>query len=163
MAGEPAAAQAFHGSSGWVENGGTARALPIEEMPRMRRAAARYAPIKIVDPPERLRIVRVDSIGGRAVYAAETIVDPKTTRTFYFDAASGLLVRESTVVVTPFIPLQEQVDYEDYRSIDGVMLPFVVRSSDDAPYSTSTRTFTVIEHGAAVDDALFARPEPPRR
>jgi hypothetical protein len=163
MAGQPSIVQGFRGLAGWVDSGGTPRALSGDDMPRLRRLAARYAPIKIVDLPEQLHIARIDSIGGRDVYAAETVVDSTTTRTYYFDVASGLLVRESTTIATSLVPLQEQVDYEDYRSVDGIMLPFVVRTADDAPYDTSTRTFTTIRHGVALDDLMFTTPDAPRR
>jgi len=163
LQGQATVVQGFRGPAGWVESGGPARALSANDMARLRRVAARYAPIKIVDPLEQLRIVRIDSIGGRDVYAAEIVVDPATTRTYYFDVASGLLVRESATTATAFIPLQEQVDYEDYRSVDRIMLPFVVRTADDAPYDTSIRTFTNIRHGVALDDAIFALPATPRR
>jgi hypothetical protein len=53
------------------------------------------------------------------------------------------------------VPLQEQVDYDDYRRVDGVMLPFVMRSSDGAPFSTSNRVFTSIRHDVDVDDSTF--------
>ena len=155
-------------SRGFAVRPGGSRAAVLRErcLPTIWRGCAaspRYAPIKIVDPPEQLRIVRIDSIGGRDVYAAEIVVDPATTRTYYFDVASGLLVRESATTATAFIPLQEQVDYEDYRSVDRIMLPFVVRTADDAPYDTSIRTFTNIRHGVALDDAIFAVPDTPRR
>ena len=38
------------------------------------------------------------------------------------------------------------------------VLPFFVRFSNGAPYSTSTRVFTSIKHNVAVDDAIFERP-----
>jgi hypothetical protein len=45
--------------------------------------------------------------------------------------------------------------------VGGVMLPFVIRTSDDAPWDTSVRTFTSITHDGPVDDAVFAMPKPP--
>jgi hypothetical protein len=56
------------------------------------------------------------------------------------------------------VPLQEQVDYEDYRDVGRVELPFRVLTSDGAPYSTDTRTFLQIRRNVAVDDALFRPP-----
>jgi hypothetical protein len=56
------------------------------------------------------------------------------------------------------VPLQEQVDYEDYRDVPGVELPFRVLTSDGAPYSIVTRTFLQIRRNVAVDDALFRPP-----
>ena len=70
----------------------------------------------------------------------------------FFGACSGLLVRELTAVPTALVPFQEQMEYYDYRPVNGVMLPFMVRFSNDAAYETSTRTFTSIREDVAVDE-----------
>ena len=52
----------------------------------------------------------------------------------------------------------EQTDYEDYRDVDGVKVPFAIKTSYlDTNYS-STRKFTEIKHNVAVDDAQFKLP-----
>jgi hypothetical protein len=72
--------------------------------------------------------------------------------------ATGLLLRERTITETALVPLHEQIDYDDYRRVDGVMLPFVMRVADGSPFDTSTRAFTRIEHDVNVDDATFEMP-----
>ena len=100
-------------------------------------------------------------MGDRDVYAATARIDPATTWTLYFDVVTGLLRREMTTE-TILLPLQEQVDYEDYRDVSGVQLPFRVRTSDGASYDTVTRTFLQIRRNVPVDDALFRPPSGPR-
>ncbi len=85
-----------------------------------------------------------------------------TTYTMYFDVVSGLLRREVTTIETMLLPLQEQVEYDDYRDVGGVKLPFRLRMSDGAPFSTVTRTFVQIRRNVPVDDALFRPPATPR-
>ncbi|HKR63593.1 MAG TPA: photosynthetic reaction center cytochrome c subunit family protein [Thermoanaerobaculia bacterium] len=63
----------------------------------------------------------------------------------YFDAQSGLLLRHVHMTETAFMPLPEQVDYDDYRTVSGAKVPFFIRTSDGAPYDTSTRRFTEIQ------------------
>jgi hypothetical protein len=60
-----------------------------------------------------------------------------------------------TTTETMMLPLEEQVDYDDYRDVNGVQLPFRVLTSDGAPYATVTRTFLQIHRNAAVDGTLF--------
>jgi hypothetical protein len=57
------------------------------------------------------------------------------------------------------LPLEEQTDYEDYRDVDGVQMPFRVRTSDGAPYDTATKTFLQIRRNVAVEHAVFRPPE----
>ena len=85
-----------------------------------------------------------------------------TTWTLYFDVVTGLLRRELTTTETMLLPLQEQVDYEDYRDVNGVRMAFRVRTSDGAPYATVTRTFLQIRRNVVVDEALFRPPSAPR-
>jgi hypothetical protein len=156
---DPAAVQVVTGATGWASRGNAVVALPPDAVERVRRTAVRYSPLKVGEPVESLRVERIERIGGRDAYVVTAATGTASTRSYFFDAGSGLLVREVTTLPTPLVPLQQQVDYEDYRSVDGIMVPFVVRTSDDAPYDTSTRTFTSITHDVTVNDALFAMPK----
>jgi hypothetical protein len=44
--------------------------------------------------------------------------------TLYFDKQSGLLVREIRFGRTPIGRVPSQVDYSDYRAVDGIKFPF---------------------------------------
>jgi hypothetical protein len=151
--------QALNGDTGWGSSGSGTRAFTADEIARTRRAAVRYRPIKI-EPPANWRITGVERIGNRDAYVAVTEVDARTKTMWYFDVATGLLLRERTTTETSFVPLQQQIDYDDYRRVDGVMLPFAMRTSDGAPFSTSRRVFTSIRHNVKVDDQAFAMPAP---
>lgn len=79
---------------------------------------------------------------------------PSTTRSLsklYFDAATGLLSRRDMVYGTT--PVQHY--YEDYREIDGIKLPFLMRS--EGPVRVITR-LTEIKHNVPIDDAKFKTP-----
>jgi hypothetical protein len=56
------------------------------------------------------------------------------------------------------LPIPEQLDFEDYRDVDGVKLPFIIRKSAIDTYDSWTRTFTEIKRNVAVNDNLFAPP-----
>jgi hypothetical protein len=47
------------------------------------------------------------------------------------------------------------IDFDDYRDVDGIKLPFMIRSSNTATYDTATRRFTEIKHNLTVDDNAF--------
>jgi photosynthetic reaction center cytochrome c subunit len=148
--------QAVRGDTGWVANAAGSRELRPDEIARVRRGALRYRPIKL-ERPAQWSIVGVERVGSREAYVAVADIDARTKRLWYFDVATGLLLRDRTTTETAFIPLQEQVDYEDYRRVDGVMLPFRMRISDGSPYSTSLRVFTRIKHDVKVEDSVFER------
>jgi hypothetical protein len=66
-----------------------------------------------------------------------------------------------TVNKTVLMPFPEQVDFEDYRDMDGVKLPFKIRYSASDTFNSWTRTFTEIKRNAVVEDKLFAMPAAP--
>ena len=48
--------------------------------------------------------------------------------------------------------------YDDYREVNGVQVPFLVRSSTGAPYDMVTRAFLQIRPGVPVSDSLLRPP-----
>jgi len=155
---QPDVDQGFDETAGWVATPSGVRILEAGDLQNLKRSAARYSAMKVPDSPDAMRVRGIEPVRDRPAYVLEVAVDPKTTRRFFFDVETHLLVRESTTTETLVVPLQNQIDYEDYRSVDGVRLPFLIRISDDAPYSTATRRFTSIVHNTPLDDALFKPP-----
>jgi hypothetical protein len=158
---EGTASQGLDGDIGWIAANDRVQQLSATDLARLRRAAMRYAPVK-AERPAGLQVVGIERLAERDAYVATSRLDAITTRTLYFDVVTGLLRRDLIVTESLLLPLEEQVDYDDYRDVNGVQLPFRMRTSDGAPYSTATRTFTTIRRNVAVDDALFRFPVRPR-
>lgn len=152
------AKQGLAGTSGWVLSGGKLTTLPAETIAGLRSNAANFAAIKFTDDVSRLRNPRIEKAGDRDAYAVDVVDNADTTRTYFFDVQTGLLLRRRITTQTMIAPLSEQVDFDDYRDVGGVKLPFLIRSSDVASYDTTTRTITAIRTNVAVDDAIFNTP-----
>ena len=149
--------QGLDGEGAWVAtNNRVQRLSSAADAARMRRIAMRYRPVK--EQPPDLRIVGLERVDDRDAYVLQGKIDSVTTRRAYFDVVTGLLRREITTTETLLLPLEEQVDYDDYRDVGGVQMPFRVRISDGAPYSTTTRTISEIRRNVPVVDSLFRPP-----
>ena len=74
----------------------------------------------------------------------------------FFDAESGLLVRLVRYRDSPLGLDPTQIDYRDYRSIDGVQTPFNWTIS--RPGSTSTFHVHAIQQNTPIDDEQFLKP-----
>jgi hypothetical protein len=144
------------GESGWTATNDRVQQLSPGDVARLRRIAMRFRAVK--ERPANLQVVGIGRVADRDVYVATAKIDPITTRTMYFDVVTGLLRREMTATETLLLPLQEQIDYDDYRDVNGVQLPFRMQTSDGAPYDTVTRTFLQIRRNVPVDDAVFRAP-----
>ena len=104
-----------------------------------------------------MQLAGMEKIDGRDQWVVVKST-PETTLTYYFDSETGLLRRRVAVNHAAVIPIPDQIDFEDYRDVDGVKWPFVIRKSAIDTYDSWTRTFTEIKRNVAVDDALFAQP-----
>ena len=71
---------------------------------------------------------------------------------------TGLLLRRITSTPTIVGLIPEQVDYEDYRDVDGLKLPFTIRVTTVDRANSSTRKFTEIKLNVPVDDMKFRKP-----
>ena len=152
-------AMGVNGDSAWVKNSEGSRKLSGRTLEQSRRTVAvYYSPIKVMEQPAQMKVLGTEKIGDLEAYVVAVVVDPNKTRRFFFDVQKGLLLRELTTTRTMLSPLPEQIDFEDYRDVDGIKLPFTIRTSDADRYSPATRRFTEIRHNIAVDDAIFNLP-----
>jgi len=77
---------------------------------------------------------------------------------FYFDSSCGLLVRVVRWNETPVGPVPTQIDYDDYRDVAGVKMPFTWTVSQT--YMQMTIKLDALQPNVAIDAARFARPAP---
>ena len=149
--------QGLAGDLAWAAtNAGVQRLSSSADVARMRRIAMRYRPVK--EQPQNLKVIGIARVDDHDAYVLQARLDSVTTQTSYFDAVTGLLRRELTTTETLLLPLMEQVDYDEYRDVNGVQMPFRVRISDGAPYSTTTRTILEIRRNVPAGDTLFRPP-----
>src|SRR5581483_3775450 len=78
--------------------------------------------------------------------------------TLYFDRQSGLLLRELRYGASPIGRVPTQIDFADYRDVNGVKLPFrITYAWLDGRDSIE---LTDIKTNVAVDEAQFGKPAP---
>jgi hypothetical protein len=150
--------QALAAGRGWVKNPGGVRELRPNELADLRKGALDLAAIKIPEPFPPMTVVGRERVGGREAFALEAKPVPGTTSRYLFDAQTGLLLRVLTLRDTVLNSIPEQIDFEGYREVDGVKLPFTVRVSNIDTYFSSTRRFSEIRHNVAVEDSAFEQP-----
>jgi zinc protease len=147
------ASQGFNGDVGWsmnvTENG--LRELTGPALARFRRQAIFNREVKIREQFDRLTTAGKVRIGDRETYVVEGVAAGVGTTKLFFDVRTGLLVRQSVGA--------NEVDFEDYREVDGVQLPFTIRRKipDTGTFSS---TFREIKHNVPIDGAKFSVPMP---
>ena len=75
----------------------------------------------------------------------------------WIDAQSYLPLKTSVTIDTPEAgPLEQVVEFADFRDVDGIKVPFKLKNSN--AMQTFTVAITKVEHNVKIDPALFAKP-----
>jgi hypothetical protein len=151
-------AVALNGNAGWMSSPRGVRDLPPDAVENLKAEAAFFPVAKLRAKAATLHTVGKDSVNGVLAYRVSGPSDDGSV-SYYFDAATGLLVRESETMTTPIGTIPDQTDYMDYRNVGGVKVPFVVRTAAVDPRDGATHKFTTIEQNVKVEESLFAKPE----
>jgi len=147
----------FDGHAGWFStSGGPARDLHGADLDAMGLEADLQFPLHIRQYYTELHVEYPEKIGERESYVLLCVRESQPPAKFYFDAQSSLLVRlvrykESALGLNP-----EQIDYSDYRDVNGVQLPFRITISQ--PTSNSIIQIDEVQENVPVNDTKFSRP-----
>ena len=154
--------RAFTGGTGWEKTGQGVRELDGQDLLELRLSLQLFRNLRLKEQYATLRMAGRDRIGDRPVIVVlGTTADKKRERLF-FDAESGLLLRRISYLETMIGVIPQQTDFDDYRDVEGVKLPFMIRvSSVDAGNPYITRKFTEIKLNAPVDESKFKMPPKP--
>lgn len=154
--------RAFTGVAGWEKTPQGVRELDGQDLVDLKLFMQLFRNLRLKEQYATLRMAGRDRIGDRPVIVVlGTAADKKRERLF-FDAESGLLLRRISYLDTIIGVIPQQIDFDDYRDVEGVKLPFMSRvSSVDAANPYITRKFTEIKLNAAVDETKFKMPPKP--
>jgi hypothetical protein len=153
----------FDGKAGWEKGPRGVNELMNPVLDDLKSTLLFYRNIKLKEQFTRFRGSRKDKIGDRDVIVLNGTTTDNRREQLFFDAETGLLRRRISYVETPIGVIPSQIDFDDYRDVEGVKLPFMVKVSSVEPGLVSTRTYTEIKLNAAVDDARFKMPAAPAK
>jgi hypothetical protein len=147
----------FDGHSGWfVLPGRPARDMQGADLETARMDADLHFPLHMQDLFPQLRVEYPEKIGDREFHVLFATREGQPPAKFYFDEQSGLLVRLVRYADSPLGRNPTQIDYADYRNVDGVQVPFRVTLSQ--PGSTSAIQFDEVQQNLPIDASKFAKP-----
>lgn len=121
-----------------------------------KREATFNSEIKLKDLYKTLAVVGRETVGGKPVFVVLGTPTEGTPVRYYFDAESGMMIRQKTTRDTPQGPMDVDIFAEDFRVVDGVKLPFTIRQV--TPLFTMVVKLSEIKHNVALDDAIFKKP-----
>jgi photosynthetic reaction center cytochrome c subunit len=150
-------AQGYNGTDGWQqEPGHGADDLKGDDLVRAKYGATFIPGLDLKEDFSRVQVAALDKVGDQDAYRVIAFRKGGGQMRFYFDSESGLLLRVSERIESPLGDLPEDIDYSDYRDVDGVKLPFTV--TDTLVQGRTTFHWDRIQANVAVEDARFEKP-----
>ena len=151
----------FNGQVGWEKSNRGLRDLEGGELYLLRRYPDLFKDIKLQGQFTRLSFAGKDKIDDKEVYVLRGLMPDNKSERLFFDTQTGLLVRRITTTPTMVGLIPEQIDFDDYREVDGMKIPFTIRISAIDSFFSSTRKFTEIKLNVPVDETKFNKPAAP--
>ena len=149
----------FDGRVGWEKGPRGINELAGAVLDDLKATFLFYRNLKLKEQFPQTRVSGREKIGDRSTIIVTGRTADKKVERLYFDAESGLLLRRISYTQTMVGVIPYQIDFEDYRDVDGVKLPFTVRvSAVEVGNPVSTRTYSEIKLNAPIDDVKFKMP-----
>jgi len=114
------------------------------------------SPFLMKDSPDKLELLPRETVNGKAWIVMKVTRPSGNSVTLYFDPATYLLARNVTTIDNPMGgTMQQASESQDYRTVDGVKVPFTIINANEV--QTLTIKLTKVEHNIAIDDAMFKK------
>ena len=147
---------AFDGSAGWLGNTGRPpRDMSAAETDAARLDADFRFPFHVREIFNSFRVTTADKIDGRETLRVVARNEGQPPVLLFFDAQSGLLVRQVRYAETPLGRNPTQIDYADYRDADGVKIPF--RWTVARPNGRFSIQIEEVQQNVPIEDGKFVK------
>jgi photosynthetic reaction center cytochrome c subunit len=151
---------AFDGQRGWLSvPGRPAHMMSASENESARLDADLHFPVHVKTLYPKFTVEKGEKIDGHDTYPVEGREEGRPPLRLYFDTQTGLLLRLVRYAQSPLGLNPTQIDYADYREVDGVQVPF--RWTVARPGNRFTIQVEEVKQNVPVDDAKFTPPPPP--
>jgi hypothetical protein len=149
--------QGFDGQIGWAQNPfqGT-RELEGVELAIIKREAVFNGDLKWKELFEKAELVGKQKVGEQDAYVVRLTPSVGKPVTRYYDAQTFLLLRTDETAEGEMGTMTQEVYTSDYREIDGVKVPFLLKQHSS--FADLVFTITEVKNNVDISDSKFAKP-----
>jgi zinc protease len=104
----------------------------------------------------KLTVKSKEKVGEKDAFVVEATPAEGKIEKLYFDATTGLLIRQDAERESPQGASSVEMYFEDYKEIDGIKVPFTMRRV--MPAFAMTVKIDEIKHNVEIDNAKFTKP-----
>jgi photosynthetic reaction center cytochrome c subunit len=152
----------FNGQQAWAQDSFKSYwgLLNKSQLHSIMRDSELYQGSRLRSQYENVAVTGEEKIGDRDTYVIAGTSPEGARERFYFDARTGLLSRRHIEEQTTFGWFPLDVNFEAYREVDGIKMPFVVRfsSAGDAWGVRTSYVILEVHQNVPVEDEVFDHP-----
>ena len=148
----------LNGRRGWFGTSGSIHDLESSELDNGEIAADLHLPLVLDRVFGKLLLEYPTKSGQRNTYVLLGGSPGTPAAKLFFDQESGLLIRIVQFIDSPLGRIETETDYDDYRIVDGVKVPFRLRLSEGN--ETSTVQVEEVLENVPIEDQRFEKPTP---
>ncbi|MGA9994590.1 MAG: c-type cytochrome [Pyrinomonadaceae bacterium] len=149
----------YNGTVGWMQGPRGTRQLPSWQLAQLKQEADPANDYVFKENYTRLRLIGKDKINDHEAYYVRAVNKNGNGERLYFDTQTGLLLRRVIIERTVLLPIPHETNYDDYRDVSGLKMPFAVTEYNIDNTQSSVLKFTEIKLNVPVDDAKFNMPQ----
>jgi serine/threonine protein kinase len=143
----------FNGSTGWEEQAdGSVKRLTGGELSKIRRESDFYHELNLRDGFTSMTLAGQEKVDGKDAFIIVGTLADGSENKFCFDRQTGLLLRSDE----PGQNGTSQTFYSDYRTVDGVKIPFSLRNVD--AQTVATIRLKEVRNNVTINDTVFNPP-----
>jgi len=154
----------FNGQQAWAQDSLKSYwgLLNTEELHSIMRDAEMYQGSRVRSQYADVVIAGKEKIGDKDTFMIAGTSPEGAREKFYFDAGSGLLMRRHIEEPTRFGWFPLDINFEGYREVGGVKIPFVVRllSAGGAWGVRTSYMILEVRQNVPIEDDRFEHPSP---
>jgi zinc protease len=143
----------FDGERGQVEAMGQKMELSGKQLEDMKIQAKLFPELEYKSLGFELKLAEIEDIDGKPAYKVQIASPQGTSKSEFFDVASGLKVRSITSQETQMGPMTVISNMGDYREVNGIKFPFALKQQV-GPQALDLKVNS-IEMNKSVSDDLF--------
>jgi hypothetical protein len=147
----------FDGQNGWFRPpAGQVRDMSQADIEGAKLDADLQFPINLKKTFQQLKTIRTERVSDHDAILLFAMNSSRPPLELYFDRQTGLLLRQLRFGSSPLGLNPTQIDYGDYKNLDGVQVPLHLVIS--RPNRTLNIHLVQVTQNVPVDDTKFARP-----
>jgi hypothetical protein len=113
----------FNGETGIEVVQGQANAFDDKKVQEAKLESRIFPELALKDHGAKIKLTGLETVNQKQAYVVQVQLPSGKTRLMYFDAESGLKLKESQTVETPQGNFTQSVEYKEYQEVEGIMFP----------------------------------------